>query len=281
MISIMYLIFLVVLFSKNFEVVAIQLNKTDLRGSSHQSIETINHRNTLHTLFDWSTIPASGGGLLLAATEKTLQNNKRIASDVKSKDNVICVTPALAPTPMFASSFSFQFSGATILTSTPTAIPTIQPTFDPTPIPTNYPTVSPTATPKVTPTDYPTESPTATPTVTPTDYPTMSPTATPTVAQTIVPSTSPSGQQVCIPLSMYSECLAQCCASTSPPTYSYSYVSSGYSHVLSSVSNSMSHHYFSSFSLSSNSGGSSGGSLLYVSSNNIHISLSFMMTSVL
>ena len=80
---------------------------------------------------------------------------------------------------------------SSIVSPTPTAVPTQTPTATPTQTPTATPTQTPTATPTQTPTATPTQTPTATPTQTPTATPTPSPTATPMPSPTETPTEPP------------------------------------------------------------------------------------------
>ncbi|WP_051259042.1 carbohydrate-binding protein [Chitinibacter tainanensis] len=103
-------------------------------------------------------------------------------------------TPTLAPTatPKPSSSPSTAPSASPKPSASPSTKPTATPTVAPTatPKPTAVPTVAPTATPK--PTATPTVAPTATPkpTATPTAVPTAAPTASPTPAPSATPAPS-------------------------------------------------------------------------------------------
>ena len=79
------------------------------------------------------------------------------------------------------------FSSNSLLTSSPTTSPTLDPTQSPTTNPTAHPTQSPTMDPSA----YPTTSPTSKPTSNPSISPTANPTAPPTVLPTSMPTSAP------------------------------------------------------------------------------------------
>ena len=78
-----------------------------------------------------------------------------------------------------------------VVTATPTIVPTKAPTSVPTATPTIVPTKAPTPVPTATPTPVPTATPTPVPTATPTPVPTKAPTPVPTATPTQAPTAVP------------------------------------------------------------------------------------------